>query len=123
QSDPRSPVTLEAIRVGERGQLAVRASKKLIDNELLVTRYAGTRLRMDLDRVLWPQGQDHISIRQLAEYYASYPYLQRLRDPDVLLEAVRDGVSQLLWRDDTFAYADGFDETAGRYRGLRAGQA
>src|SRR5690606_9780309 len=30
--------------------------------------------------------------------------------------------SQLLWHQDTFAYADSFDEAAGRYRGLRAGQ-
>ena len=41
----------------------------------------------------------------------------------MLLGAVRDGVSLLTWEQDTFAFADSFDEAAGRYRGLRGGQA
>jgi hypothetical protein len=40
----------------------------------------------------------------------------------VLLQAVRDGLGLLTWSQDSFAYADSFDETAGRYRGLRCGQ-
>jgi hypothetical protein len=40
-----------------------------------------------------------------------------------LLGAVRDGVALLTWEQDTFAFADSFDETASRYRGLRGGQA
>jgi hypothetical protein len=75
---------------------------------------------MDLDRVpLW-RG-DHVAIKQLVEDYARYLYLSRLRDPEVLLGAVRDGLSLLTWEQDAFAYADGWDEAAGRYRGLRAG--
>jgi hypothetical protein len=34
----------------------------------------------------------------------------------------RDGLSLLTWRQDSFAYADAYDEAAGRYRGLRCGQ-
>src|SRR4029453_2910110 len=60
---------------------------------LLVTSFSGTRLRMELDR-----------------------------DASVLLGAARDGVSLLTWEQDSFAFADNFDETAGRYRGLRGGQ-
>ncbi|MDR7574372.1 MAG: AAA+ family ATPase, partial [Armatimonadota bacterium] len=81
----------------------------------------GTRLRMELDRVpLW-RG-DHVSVSQLIEDFARYLYLPRLKSPAVLVEAVRDGVSLLTWEQEAFAYADGFDEAAGRYRGLRAGQ-
>ena len=81
---------------------------------------AGTRLKMELDRVpLW-RG-DHVEIKQLAEDFARYVYLPRLRSPEVLVKAIRDGLSLLLWRQDSFAYADSFDEAAGRYRGLRAG--
>jgi hypothetical protein len=35
---------------------------------------------------------------------------------------MRDGLSLLTWAQDSFAYADSFDETTGRYRGLRCGQ-
>src|SRR5205807_9476139 len=52
-------------------------------------------------------------------YYAQYLYLQRVRDASVVLEAIRDGVARLTWETETFAYADGWDETNGRYLGLR----
>ena len=42
--------------------------------------------------------------------------------PSVLLGAIRDGLGLLLWQQDSFAYADSYDEAAGRYRGLRCGQ-
>lgn len=42
--------------------------------------------------------------------------------PAVLVEAVRQGLGLLLWNQESFAYADSFDEAQGRYRGLRAGQ-
>ncbi len=35
---------------------------------------------------------------------------------------MRDGFGLLTWQQDSFAYADSFDESAGRYRGLRGGQ-
>src|SRR5207244_2790374 len=39
-----------------------------------------------------------------------------------LLEAIRDGCALITWDRDTFAYADSYDESAGRYRGLRGGK-
>lgn len=42
--------------------------------------------------------------------------------PEVLAQAIRDGVALLTWRMDTFSYAESFDEAAGRYRGLQGGQ-
>ncbi len=99
----------------------MRASKKLRSDELLLTGFAGTRLRMELDRVpLW-RG-DHVAVKQLTEDFARYLYLPRLKDSSVLLGAVRDGVSLLTWEQDAFAFADSIDEAAGRYRGLRGGQ-
>jgi predicted AAA+ superfamily ATPase len=121
QSDPKGAVTMEAIRLTDKAPLAVRASRKLVDKELLVLGYAGTRLRMELDKVLWRPEQNHVAVRQLVEYYGRYPYLQRLKNSDVLLDAIADGVGRMLW-SETFAYADAFDESTGRYLGLRAGQ-
>jgi predicted AAA+ superfamily ATPase len=122
QPDPLGEPTWLPIRLQGGEALAARASRKLRTEELLVTSFAGTRLRMELDRIpLWRNG--HVAVRQLVEDFARYLYLPRLRGPAVLIEAVRDGVSQLTWEQDGFAYADGWDEAAGRYRGLRAGQA
>ena len=47
--------------------------------------------------------------------------MPRLAGPEVLVQAVRDGVALLTWQSDTFAYAESFDDAAGRYRGLRCG--
>ena len=65
---------------------------------------------------------DHVGIRQLVEDFGRYSYLPRLKEPTVLLEAIREGLRLLTWSQDSFAYADGFDEEAGRYRGLRCSQ-
>jgi hypothetical protein len=87
----------------------------------LVAGFAPSRLRMELDRVpLW-RG-DHVAIRQLVEDFARYLYLPRLKEPAVLLEAIRDGLRLLTWSQDSFAYAESFDDAAGRYRGLRCGE-
>ena len=121
QGSPQAAIEWQAIRLTGQDVLAVRASKKLRNDELLVTALAGTRLRMELDRVpLW-RG-DHIAIKQLVEDFARYLYLPRLKEPAVLLQAIRDGLGLLLWHQESFAYADSFDEASGRYRGLRSAQ-
>ena len=99
----------------------MRASKKLRSDELLLTGFAATRLRMELDRVpLW-RG-DHVAIKQLVEDFGRYLYLPRLRSSAVLTAAIQDGCGLLLWEQDSFAYADSYDEEAVRYRGLRGGK-
>jgi hypothetical protein len=65
---------------------------------------------------------DHVAIKQLIEDFARYTYLPRVREPSVLTEAIRGGLPLLTWRQDSFGYAESFDEAAGRYRGLRCGQ-
>ncbi len=119
--DPTADVRWQAIRMQGTEALAPRASKKLRNEELLVTAMAGTRLRMELDRVpLW-RG-DHVEVRQLIEDVARYLYLPRLQGPAVLVRAVADGVGLLTWEKDSFAYADNYDEAKGRYLGLRVAQ-
>ena len=121
QSTPQAAVEWQALRLAGQDPLAVRASKKLRSEELLVPVLAGTRLRLELDRVpLW-RG-DHAEIRQLADHFARYLYLPRLAGPEVLIRAIQDGLGLLLWTDESFAYADSFDEATSRYRGLRCGR-
>ena len=121
QKTPQAPVQWQKIRLRGPGPLAPQASRRLLNDEMLVTAMAGTRLRMELDRVpLW-RG-DHVAVRQLVDDFARYIYLPRLQQPAVLLDAIRDGVSQLTWTQDSFAFGDGYDEEKERYPGLRAGQ-
>lgn len=61
-------------------------------------------------------------LKQLAEDFSKYLYLPRLRDEDVLLGTVRNGLERLTWESETFAYSEGWDEARGRYKGLRIGQ-
>ena len=69
----------------------MRASKKLRNDELLLTGFAGTRLRMELDRVpLW-RG-DHVAVKQLARTSPATSTCPRFAGPEVLVGAVRDGV-------------------------------
>jgi len=118
---PTAEVTFHAVRLQGTEPLAVRASKRLRNEELLIANLAGTRLRMELDRVpLW-RG-DHVEVHQLVEDFARYVYLPRLKEPAVLVRAVCDGVELLTWEQETFAYADSYDPSTGRYRGLRCGQ-
>jgi predicted AAA+ superfamily ATPase len=121
QSSPQAAVEWQSARLSGQDALALRASKKLRSDEDLVAGFAPTRLRMELDQVpLW-RG-DHVAIKQLVEDFARYLYLPRLKEPAVLLDAIRDGLRLLTWSQDSFAYAESFDEAVGRYRGLRCGE-
>ena len=92
QSRPDAPVEWLAMRLSGQDSLAARASKRLKGDELLVTGFAASRLRMELDRVpLW-RG-DHVSIKQIVEDFARYLYLPRASDPTVLLKSIGDGVA------------------------------
>lgn len=121
QVKPQSPITWQATRLSGSDALAVRASKKLRNDELLVTTLGSTVLRKHLDEVpLW-RGE-HVTVKQLVEDFARYLYLPRLAGPEVLVQAICDGVALLTWRSETFAYAESHDEGAARYRGMRGGQ-
>ena len=121
QGNPQASIELQAFRLTGQDALAIRASKKLRNDELLITGLAASRLRLELDQVpLW-RGE-HVAIPQLTEDFARYLYLPRIKDTGVLTEAVRSGLGLLTWAQDSFAYAESFDEAAGRYRGLQAGR-
>ncbi len=121
QATPQSEVAWEKLRLTGTDPLAVRVSKKLRTDELFLTSFAPTRLKMELDRVpLW-RG-DHVEVKQMVEDFARYLYLPRFKNSTVLLDSISDGVNLLTWSQDSFGYADSFDETESRYQGLRGGQ-
>ena len=121
QPDLKGALEWTEIRLQGSDSLAMRASKKLKSEEMLLVQMGGVRLRLELDRVpLW-RGDD-VPVKQLVEDFATYLYLPRLRDPDVLIAAIREGLPLLAWQSETFGYAQSKDE-AGRYLGLVGGGA
>lgn len=121
QPDPTRPAKWEEIKVeGTQDRLAERVSTKLQTQGLLATSYGSRNIRLDLDGPLtsvWNVG--HVRVGDLWGYYTKYPYLTRLRDRAVLDAAVADVMTQIAWEAEGFALADGYDDAAGRYRGLR----
>ena len=119
QPDPKGDVSWTDLKLQGQDSLATRAAKKLKSEESLLVQMGAVRLRTELDRVpLWTG--NHVGIKQLCEYMARYLYLPRLRDEQVLIAAIQEGVSNLVW-SETFAYAEGWDEQRRRYMGLKAG--
>ena len=120
-----NPIQWSATRLQGSGlsgadvSLVGRASRKLKNDQQMVTEWSPALLRMELDRWLWRES-DALSVKQLWEYMAQYLYLSRLRDERVLLDAIRSGVGSLTWKD-YFAYASAVRED-GYYVGLTAGQ-
>lgn len=123
QASPQAAFEIQLVRLSPSPEpLAVRASKKLRKDETLILDFAGTMLRKAMDDVpLW-RG-DHVAVRQLVDDFARYIYLPRLRDPEVLVAAMRDGLARLTWASETYAYADAWDERKEAYVGLRGGEA
>ena len=116
QSDPKGrAIEWAGTRVNGQDTPAARVSKKLAQDESLMTRLGPQRLKLKLDEHIWGDAP-HVSTKKLWEYIASYLYLPRLRDRHVLMDTIQAGISQLVC--DSFAYAGRFDETTGRYEGL-----
>ena len=120
QPDPQGSIEWQESRLQGQDALAIRASKKLKNDENLITQFSPTRLRLELDRYLWKE-TDHLNPKKLWEYCATYLYLPRLKDIRVLIQAVQEGVQSTTW-SEYFAYAEGWDEGKKKYLGLKAGQ-
>jgi len=117
--DGNNPVEWTTTRLSGAENLVARASKKLKREGQLVTEWSASNLRLELDKWLW-RNQAHLGVKQLWDYLATYLYLPRLRDEQVLIETIRQGVGSTTWQEN-IAYADNVRED-GRYVGLVAGQ-
>ena len=113
------PIEIQATKVeGQAVSLAERVSRRLGNDGALTIQHAPPAIRHQLDTTaakLWADG--HVSVGALWRLYAEYPYMPRLRDRAVL-DAGLTG-PQLLWEQEGFALADGYDEATGKYRGAR----
>ncbi|HHW47352.1 MAG TPA: ATP-binding protein [Clostridiaceae bacterium] len=109
-----NPIEWEKTRIsGGSESHIIKASKKMVQMEQLIPRWSPALLRMELDSWLW-KGEQHIQIKKLWEYLSSYCYLPRLKNVDVLLDCIKNGLSS----DEYFAYAEGITGE-GRYLSLK----
>ncbi len=110
------PVEWEATRIsGGNDSYVVRASRRMKSSEQLITKWSPALLRMELDKWLWRE-QDSVSVKKVWEILGTYNYLPRLRDADVLIDAIREGLRSR----DYFGYAINVSES-GRFQGLQFG--
>ena len=117
QLDPKGgKIEWSASRLSGSESLAIRATKKAQSDAAIYTRIGPSNLKTYLDHHIWSD-IDHIGTKKLWEYLASYLYLPRVRDQQVLVDTIRTAISQLVC--DSFAYAGRYDETKQRYEGLR----
>lgn len=122
QPTSADPISIRAIRLSGNEPLATRVSRKLRSEELMLVALGPTVLKMQMDAVpLW-RGKNFVPIRQIVEDFSRYVYLPRVRDQQVILDAIQSGLELPSWHQDTFAYADSFDEEKNRFRGLSGGK-
>ena len=101
---------------GPQKNTVAKAVQKVQNDEQLISQWSPALLRMELDQWLWKE-VSHISLKRVWECLATYLYLPRLCNSDVLLDTVREGV-----RTQEFGYANSVDAD-GRYGGLQFGSA
>jgi predicted AAA+ superfamily ATPase len=103
-------------RANDPEPLAQLAWKKCEADGLIVSRLGV--LDNDLGKV-WQPDQPHVSVRLLRDWFAQFPYLSKLRDPQVLAKAVSEALARA---DAKYAIADRFDDAKGEYVGLKLGR-
>ncbi len=102
---------------GQATSLAERVSRRLGNDGALTIQHAAPAIRHQLDTTaakLWADG--NVTVGELWRLYAEYPYMPRLRDRAVLNAALTG--PQLLWEQEGFALADGYDDATAKYRAL-----
>jgi hypothetical protein len=120
QPDPSKPFewTVEKAE-GQETSLAARASEKLVRAGLFTDIASPRMIRMDLDSKLskaWESG--HLNVGQLWAFYCSYPYLTRMKNRKVLADAISESLSGMMFEEEGFALAEGFESSTGIYAGL-----
>ena len=93
-------------------QIVSKAAAKMRQNEQIITKWAPSLLKMELDNLLW-RDDNHIQVKKLWEYLTTYCYLPRLADFTVLEATIRAGVAS----DESFAIASSISDD--RYTELR----
>lgn len=100
---------------GGAESIITKASRKMLQSEQIITKWAPALLQMSLDDLLWKDSND-ISVKKLWEYLSTYCYLPRLSNFSVLEETICQGLPSTEYFAIAAAYSNG------RYVGLKFNQ-
>lgn len=105
------------INTAESGDIVDSAFRKFIEEEALVDEISPSALESMLQRYVWssPNYSDHIGVDNLWELMTRNVYLHRLRNREVLIRCVADGVLE-----SKFGCAGAFKDE--KYEGMRFGE-
>jgi hypothetical protein len=110
------PFELEHSLISARDRAAIPAvvyDKSKADG-IVLEKLGTERLWLAL-KPIWPDDRSHLSVSEIADWFAAYVYLPKLRDRVVLESSIRDAVAKF---DAQFGYADGVADVTGKYRKL-----
>ena len=117
---PGQKPTISFTRVArDGGSLAERVTAALKAKGWITPVLGATLVRMALEGALanaW--GKGHVRFGDLWSWSTQSPYLKRLPNRQVLEQAVLGAADVLLWQQDAFALADGYDEATDEYQNL-----
>lgn len=118
---PGEAFTLERLTVSIRDRATIPAAVygKAQADGIIKEKLGPEALWLQLEP-LWAEDRPHLGIGEIADWFAAYAYLPKLRDRVVLETAIREALSTL---DPPFAYADALDAGVGRYLGLKRSSA
>lgn len=104
----------DLITARNRDEVPVTVYSKKKADGFLQEKLGADRLWLALNPI-WPSDRAHLGVDEVAGWFSSFVYLPKLRDSVALRGAIQEAVSRL---DPEFGYADGFDESTGRYQNL-----
>jgi hypothetical protein len=113
---PGKPFDLEHSLISSRERAAIPAVvyDKVKADGIALEKLGTERLWLAL-KPIWPDDRPHLFIAEIADWFAAYVYLPKLRDRVVLESSIRDAVGKF---DPQFGWADSFDEATGKYQKL-----
>ncbi|MBY5703004.1 ATP-binding protein [Rhizobium leguminosarum] len=113
---PGKPFELEHNQISSRDRPAIPTMvyDKAKADGIALEKLGTERLWLAL-KPIWPEDRPHLAIAEVADWFASYVYLPKLRDQVVLEGAIRDAVAKL---DPQFGFADSFEAATDRYNKL-----
>ncbi|WP_374975022.1 DUF499 domain-containing protein [Microbacterium trichothecenolyticum] len=121
QPDAGAPWTTSQIKAdGATESVILTVGDRFDKADAVITHFSMQSIGVELQNSLrsrWNSGS--IRVDELWDYHVRYPYLARLRDKRVLLDAIAGAMTDPAWEQLGFALADGYDEATGDFVGLR----
>ena len=109
QESPTDPKpTVEAFSVNTTGGSIGREIERVcIENELVITTWSPIHLRTKLKELYWKEGQTATGAMSFWEDSLRYLYLPRLKDREVLAQAIRNGAASRDFFGTAYGQRDG----------------